>query len=162
MNIPVFLVMTPCGLVYSYHSICEACRFPLFGRRHGIMRKFNVRYQYHKTNTFCQRTRRRKRVRCKCVCFFLGALWAVAPSWSWAKDSSHRRCCSLKCLCVCVCVLVISSKNILYFPHYQKVVQTFRHKQWPLLQKGSFLAAFCVYFLKCVMWSKHWRQQGVR
>ena len=54
-----------------------------------------------------------------------------------------------------VCVLVISSKNILYFPHYLKVVKTVRHKQWPLLQKGSFLAAFCVYFLKCVMWSKH-------
>jgi len=24
-------------------------------------------------------------------------------------------------VCVCVCVVVISSKNILYFPHYQEV-----------------------------------------
>ena len=46
--------------------------------------------------------------------FFKGALWTVAQSRSWAKDSSHRTCCSLKCVCVCVCVCVgrvISSKN---------------------------------------------------
>ena len=56
--------MTPYGLVCSYHRMCGACRFPLYGRRHGIMHKLKVRYQYHKTNTFCQRTRRRKRIRC--------------------------------------------------------------------------------------------------
>jgi hypothetical protein len=104
MKIPAFLVMTPCGLVCSYNRICEAYHFRLYGRIHGIRHMFNVRYQYHKPNTLCQRTRRRRRAVCKSD--FLGSLWTLAPSVSLAKDSSNRRCCSLKCLCVCVCARV--------------------------------------------------------
>jgi hypothetical protein len=53
VKIPGFLVMTPCGLVYSYHRFGEACRLRLYGRKLGIMYEVKGRHQYDKPNVFC-------------------------------------------------------------------------------------------------------------